>query len=75
MGYGDDHTEVGAKVNDWKVVLEIGKNDVCVAEEGFDYHGVSPFHHCIFLGESESERGNVFAFEREEMVSGTENDL
>ena len=75
MGSGDGHIEVEGKVNDLRGVLEIEKNDVC-ATEGCDYRGVSPFRHCTFLGVSERERGNVFAFERgEETVSGTENRL
>jgi len=58
-------------------VSEIGKNDVCAAE-GSDYCGACPFHRRTFLGVSESERGNAFAFaqgEGEVRVSGTENRL
>lgn len=73
MGFDDDRTEAGARVNGLKVALQIGKSDVYVAE-GSDYHAVSLFRCCIFLGEN--EKGNVFAFERgEETFRGTENRL
>lgn len=64
---------MAAKVNDWRAVLEIGRNDVCAAA-GSGCHGVCLFPRCTFEGESESARGIVFAFE-EETVSGTENRL
>jgi hypothetical protein len=75
LGSGDDRTGVEGKVNDLRGVLGIEKNDVCAAE-GSDYRGASPFRRWTFLGVSESERENVFAFERGEVsVSGTENRL
>jgi hypothetical protein len=69
LGCGDDRTELGVRANGLTEVLEIWRNDVCEVA-GSGCRGASLFHHWTFLGEgeSESERGNAFAFERwEEM--------
>ena len=61
-------------MNDLRVVLETGKNGVCATEDS-DYRGACLYRHCTFLEESVSEKANVFSFEQEEIVNGTENHL